>query len=144
MHTRNREGDAVNEPDDIQMMPTNHIKMEDEAQEMMESPDLRPYLQNIEAVVTGRGKDKATKALSELPLEKRYLWRIASSLQTAFCDFDKSSVRADLNTMNADDFDTVVRLTDRGVQFCMLMRTIFGADAMEATMLEAISIAKRC
>jgi hypothetical protein len=127
------------------LIPTKEITIEDGAQDMMESPDLQPYLQNIEAVVTGRGKNKATKALSELPLEKRYIWRIASSLRTAFCDFDKSSVRADLSTMNADDRDKTVALIERRAgQYCMLMQTIFGADAMEATMLEAIDIAKRC
>jgi len=134
----------MSEPENM-LIPTKDIKMDDGAKEMMESSDLQPYLQHIETVITGRGKDKAMKALCELPLEKRYVYRIASSLQTAFCDFDKSSVRADLNTMNAEDFDTIVELIDRRpVQFCMLMRTIFGADAMEATMLEAIDIAKRC
>jgi hypothetical protein len=135
----------VNEPEDIQIVPTREIKIEDGAQDMMESPDLQPYLESIQVVVTGRGKDNATKALSELPLERRYIYRIASSLRNAFCDFDKSSVRADLSTMNADDFDTVVGLIDRRtVQFAMLLRTVFGAEQMEKMLLEAIDISKRC
>ena len=74
----------MNEPEDIQMMPTKKIKMEHGARDMMESPDLQPYLQRIESAITGCGMDDATKALSELPLKKRYVYRIASSLQIAF------------------------------------------------------------
>jgi hypothetical protein len=88
--------------------------------------------------------DETTKELRELPLERRYIWRIASSLRQAFFDFDKASVRLDLSTMNAEDFDNVVELIDRRVvQFCMLLRELVGTAEMEAVMLEAIDIAKK-
>lgn len=93
---------------------------------------------------TGRGDEKAANALADLPLERRYLYRIASSLRQAFIVFDTSSVRADLSTMNAADFDYVVGLIERRpVQFAMLLRTIFGAEQMEKMLSEAIDIAKR-
>lgn len=129
---------------DVQLMEVKDISVEDGALEMATSATMEPYLANAEAAITGRGTDKATNAISQLPLERRYVWRIASSLRQAFCDFDKSSVRADLAAMGAEDFDTVVELIDRRVvQFAMLLRTVFGSEQMEQKLLEAIDIAKR-
>jgi hypothetical protein len=132
------------ESENIQMMPIENIVVEDGAHDVMNSPDMRRYLDSAEAAITGQGSDKATKAISELPLESRYIWRIANSLKQGFCDFDKSSVRADLGTMNAADFDTVMGLLDRRpIQFCMFLRTVLGAAEMESVMMEAVAIAKR-
>ena len=110
--------------DDVRMTPTAGIKMEGGAQKMLKSPSVEPYLTNAEAAMTGKGWNKAAKAIAELPLERRYIYRIASSLQNAFCDFDRSSLRIDLSSMSAEDFDMVVGLIDRRpVQFAMLLRT---------------------
>ncbi len=135
---------AVDDLSGTQMMPVKSIVMEDGAQDMIESPDLQPYLRYIEASMTGQGRDKARETISELPLERRYIWRVVLSLRRAFCDFDRSSIRADLNTMDAKDFDSVVTLLDgRQVQLAMLLRTVFGSEQMEEMLQEAISISKR-
>lgn len=129
---------------DVQMVSITDISVEDGAQQMATSPDMEPYLMNAEAVLTGHGTDRATTALSELPLEHRYIFRIVTGLKQAFCDFDKSSVRADLSTMNAEEFDAVVQLIDcRVLQFAMLLRTVFGAEEMQRMLLDAVEIAKR-
>jgi hypothetical protein len=126
------------------MMHVKDIPVESGALEMANSPSMEPYLTRLAAMMAGRGSDAAKKAISELPLERRYIWRIAASLRQAFCDFDKASVRADLGAMNAEDFDAVMVLLDRRpVQFAMLLRTVFGAEEMERTLLESIDIAKR-
>jgi hypothetical protein len=125
-------------------MPVKDIIVEDGAMEVATLPSMEPYLAYIQAKMTGVGREEAAKAIADLPLEKRYIWRIASSLKRAFVDFDKSSLRADLSTMNAEDFDTVVGLIERRpVQFAMLLRTILGANEMERVHLEAIDVAKR-
>jgi hypothetical protein len=132
------------QPEDVRTIPVSQIPIEGGALKMLSKPEIQPYLAHAEAAITGQGCDEATSAIAELPLERRYIWRIASSLKQAFCDFDKSSVRADLGTMNAEDFDNVLGLIERRpVQFAMLLRTVFGAEQMESMLLDAIDIAKR-
>ena len=42
------------------------------------------------------GTEVALQVLRDLPLEKRYTWRVFSALKWAFADFDDESVRLDL------------------------------------------------
>jgi hypothetical protein len=131
----------VKEP--VRLMAVKDISVESGALEMANSLATESYLTNAAAMMTGRGIDEAKKAVSELPLERRYVWRIVSSLRQAFCDFDKASLRLDLATMNADDFDTVMEaIHQRPVQFCMFLRTVLGAVEMEAVVRYAVDIAK--
>jgi hypothetical protein len=137
-------GDSVMKPENVKMFPVKDVIVEDGAQEMLVEPNVQPYLTNLEARITGRGREEAAKAIADLPLERRYIWRIASSLKRAFVDFDRSRIRADLSAMNAEDFDNAVGLIERRpVQFALLLRTVFGAEEMERVLLEAIDIAKR-
>jgi hypothetical protein len=133
------------EPEDIRTMRVKDIIAEDGALGMANTSLMEPYLANLEARITGQGREEAEKAIADLPMERRYIRRLASSLKRAFVDFDKSSIRTDLSTMKAEDFDTVVGLIEcRPVQFAMLLRTIFGAEEMERMLLEAVDIVKRC
>jgi hypothetical protein len=131
------------QPENIRTVRVKDITIEDGAMEAANSSSMEPYLDYIQAKMTGRRQEEARRAIADLPLERRYLWRIASSLKQAFVDFDKASVRFDLTSMNAADFDYIVGLIERRpVQFAMLLRTIFGAEEMERMLLEAIDIAK--
>lgn len=47
---------------------------------------------STKAPVTEQGDDKGANALADLPLKRRYLYRIASSLRRAFIDFDKQGL----------------------------------------------------
>jgi hypothetical protein len=81
--------------------------------------------------------------IRQLPLEKRYVWRIASALKWGFADFDSLSVGADRDTLTPEQFREVTDLLRyRPIQFCMLLTTLLGAEAMERIMLQAISVAK--
>jgi hypothetical protein len=68
--------------------------------------------------MTGADPTAELEAIRNLPLEKRYVWRIASALKWAFADCDDMNVDADRRTMSVEDFATrnhaitTARLTD--------------------------------
>ena len=79
-----------------------------------------------------------------MPLEKRYVWRVASALKWGFADFDDLSVDADRLTLSPEDFAKVMGLVKlRPMQFCMFLKTLVGVEEMQRTMVEAIKVAKR-
>jgi hypothetical protein len=60
------------------------------------------------------------EALRQLPLEKRYVWRVASALKWVFADLQTESVSADKQTLTPEDFGNVVELLKlRQIQFCL-------------------------
>ena len=46
----------------------------------------------------------------ELPLEKRYVWRVASALKWGFVDFEDWSVTVDRKTLQPEDFERLMKL----------------------------------
>jgi hypothetical protein len=118
------------------------LKMEDGAKELMSTPEMQPYLRYVEAAMLGGDVDPALREIAGLPLEKRYLWRIASALKTGFADFDDWNVFADRKTMNQDDAARIMQLLRfRPIQFCMFLKALLGAEEMERVMLAAIAAA---
>jgi len=53
--------------------------MEDGARELLNSPQMQPYMRYIESKVTGADPQTFMDAIAQLLLEDRYVWRIASS-----------------------------------------------------------------
>jgi hypothetical protein len=91
-------------------MPLKDLRQEDGASELASSPDMEPYLEYIMAAMQGADVQPHLEALSNLPLEKRYVWRVASALKWGFADFDDVTVAADRDTLNPEDFAKVVDL----------------------------------
>jgi hypothetical protein len=82
--------------------------------------------------------------LSKLPLEKRYVWRVASALKWGLADFDDVTVAADRDTLNPEDFAKVMQLLRfRPIQFCMFLKALVGADEMERLVNQGITAAKQ-
>ena len=82
--------------------------------------------------------------ITALPLEKRYIWRIASALKWAFADFDNVYVGVDRETLSEDDLKKLIDLLRlRPMQLCMFLKALLGEEAMERMMAEAIAVAKR-
>ena len=82
--------------------------------------------------------------VASLPLEKRYIWRVASALTWAFADFDDVNVETDRATISQDELEKVLnRLNLRPTQFCLFLQALVGAEQMERTMVEAVAVAKR-
>jgi len=130
--------------DEIKRIPIKDLRQEEGASELASSPDMGPYLEYIMASMQGADVQPHLEALSKLPLEKRYVWRVASAMKWGFADFDSEPVVADRDTLNPHDFAKVVDLLKfRPIQFCMFLKALVGADEMKRMMLKAILLAQQ-
>ena len=82
--------------------------------------------------------------IAQLPLEKRYIWRIASALKWGFADFDSVYVPIDRETLSDGDLRKVIELLRfRPMQLCMFLKALIGPEEMERMMAEAVALAKQ-
>jgi hypothetical protein len=87
--------------------------------------------------------DAELEAIRQLPLDKRYVWRVAWTMKWGFADFDDLSVNADRETLTPQDFAKVMDLLKfRPMQFCIFLRALVGANEMQRMMIEAIRVAR--
>jgi hypothetical protein len=129
---------------DEQPIPIKNIVSEDGAHELVTSPDMQPYLRLITAGLQNQDITPHVEEIAELPLEKRYVWRVASALKWAFADLETVSVNVDRETLSEEDLKKLVQLLRlRPLQFCMFLKTLLGDEAMERLMNAAIVDAKR-
>ena len=120
------------------------LKMEDGAEELMSAPEMQPYLHYIEAAMLGGDVGPSLREIAELPLEKRYVWRVASALKMGFADFENWNVAVDRKTLQPEDFAKVMQLVRfRPIQFCMFFKALVGAEEMERLMNREIAVAKQ-
>jgi hypothetical protein len=128
----------------IKRIPMNELRQEEGAHELATSPDMEPYLEFAMAVMRDADPTAELEAIGQLPLEKRYVWRVASALKWGFADFDDLGVEADKRTLMPEDFAKVMDLLKlRPMQFCMFLKTLVGAEQMERLMVQAIKVAKQ-
>ena len=93
--------------DDIKRIPIKDLHQEEGAHELATSPDMEPYLEFIKAVMQDHDPSPELEAIRQLPLEKRYVWSVASARKWAFADFDDLNVSADKETLAPEDFSKV-------------------------------------
>ena len=130
--------------DNIKRIPMNELRQEEGAHELASSTDMEPYLDFAMALMQGKDPVAELEAIRELPLEKRYVWRVASALKCGFADFDDLSVDADRQTLSPEDAAKVMDLLKlRPMQFCIFLKTLVGPEEMQRMMVEAIKVAKR-
>ena len=79
--------DEKNSDDSTKWIPPQDLKMEPGAEDLLDSPALKPYMDLALAVMGHKDVGPAIKEITALPLEKRYTWRVASALKWAFADF---------------------------------------------------------
>src|SRR5438876_488661 len=104
----------------FKIVEIDSLKIEDGAQELLDSPAMQPYLRYLEALVLGSDVTPAMKEIARLPLEKRYVWRVASALKWGFADFDIGTVAVDRKTLSPEDSAKLMALLkSRPIQFCM-------------------------
>ena len=128
----------------ITRVPIKNIVSEDGAHELATSPDMQPYLRLIKAGLQDKDTTPHVEEIAALPLEKRYIWRIASALKWGFADFDSVYVPVDRETLSAEDLGKVVELLRfRPMQLCMFLKALLGTEVMERVMAEAIAAAKK-
>ncbi len=127
----------------MKWMPLSEIKMEEGAEELLKSPEAQIYIRAITALMQKKNSDPAFDELRQLPLEKRYIWRIVSALKWAFVDCDPDSVMLDRHLLAPEDLKKVLELLRlRPVQFCIFLKALLGEEVMEKTMTDAIRRAK--
>jgi hypothetical protein len=130
--------------DNIERIPIKNLHQEEGAHDLASSPNMKPYLEFIKAVMQDHDAATELQAIRQLPLEKRYVWRLASALKWGFADFDSVNVDADKKTLTPEDFAKVMDLLKfRPMQFCIFLKTLVGAEEMQRMMVEAIKVAKQ-
>ena len=129
---------------DIHHIPIKDIRQEEGAHELASSPDRKPYLEFIKAVIQDHDPAPELDAIRRLPLERRYVWRVASALKWGLADCESLSVQADKQTLTPDDFAQVMQLLKfRPMQLALVLKVLVGADEMQRIMIEAIGVAKK-
>ena len=85
--------------DNIKRIPINELRQEEGAHELATSPDMEPYLDFAMAVMQDADPTAELEAIRLLPLEKRYVWRVASALNWGLADCESLSADADRQTL---------------------------------------------
>jgi hypothetical protein len=135
--------DEKNSDDSMKQIPISDLRMEPEAEELLESAALEPYMNLAIAMMGGKDTGSAIKEIAALPIEKRYVWRVASALKWAFVDLETLNVEADRQTLSAEDkLQLVDLLKHRPLQFCLFLSALFGQKQMELLMISAIKTSR--
>jgi hypothetical protein len=130
--------------DNIERISINQLRQESGALELATSPDMKPYLEFIKAVMQDHDPAPELEAIRRLPLEKRYVWRVASALKWGLADCESLSVEADKQTLTPVDFAKVMQLLKfRPMQLALVLKVLVGAEEMQRIMVEAIGMAKQ-
>jgi hypothetical protein len=129
--------------DGAKQIPIKDLISEEGAHELATSPDMQPYLNVMMAEMQGLDTTPALTAVTELPLERRYVWRVASALKWGFADFDDETVSIDKQTLTTEDFAKVRELLKfRPVQFCLFLKALFGDEEAERMIAEGFAMAR--
>jgi|SRR5208282_2313336 len=110
------------EPEKI---PLSEITIDPLAQELLRSEQARPYTDYFMKAFSNdaAGIESALQMLRDLPLEKRYTWRVFSALKWAFADFDDECVKLDLpNIPETKRAEMLKELRIRLLQLEMLLK----------------------
>jgi hypothetical protein len=135
--------DEKKSDDSTKQIPIRDLKVEPEAEELLESPAMEPYLNLAMAMMGGKDTGRAIEELAALPLENRYVWRVASALKWAFVDFETLNVEADRQTLSPEDRQRLLELLKhRPLQFCLFLSALFGEKQMALLMISAIRNAR--
>lgn len=90
---------------------------------------MKPYLEFIKAVMQDHDPSPELEAIRQLPLEKRYVWRVASALKWGPADCESLSVQADKQTLTPADFAQVMQLLKfRPMQLALVLKVLLGAE----------------
>jgi hypothetical protein len=131
------------DPDEIKYVSPKDLKSEEGAEEILDSEAMQPYMNLVLAMMQQRDTGPATAEIAALPVEKRYVWRVASALQWAFADMDSLPVEVDRQTLSQEDRRRLLEMVrHRPLQFCLFLSTLFGQKAMEVLMLSAIKTSR--
>jgi hypothetical protein len=130
--------------EDIKWIPIKDLRSEEGADDLVNSPNMEPYVRLAMSTMSGVDAAPSLDEIAKLPLEKRYVWRVASALKWGFADFDGLSVSADRDTLSVQDLAKVLDLLRlRPIQLCFFLKALVGAQEMKRIMIQAIAAAGR-
>jgi hypothetical protein len=128
-----------NSHDSPKQVPIRDLKIDPTAEDLIDSPAMEPYVKLAVAVIAHKDVRAAVEEISALPLEKRYTWRVASSLKCAFADFENLNVVADRRTLFREELDKLVdQLRFRPLQFCLFFAALYGEERMEKLIASSV------
>jgi hypothetical protein len=107
-------------------VPPKEIKSDPLAHELATSEEMKPYLDCLIKAYRDNavGLEAALEVIRDLPLEKRYTWRIFSALKWAFTDFEDEYVALDLpHIPESTRLEMTKELERRLLQLRMLLET---------------------
>ena len=67
----------------VKRIPLKDLRIEPGAEDLVESPAMRPYVKFALAMMRQGDLGPAKQEIATLPLEERYVWRVASGLKWA-------------------------------------------------------------
>jgi hypothetical protein len=113
-------------------VPLKDLHAEEGTEDLATSPEMEAYLRLAMAEVQGADLGPELETLRRLPLEKRYIWRVASALRWAFADFDSQNIAADKETLTAEDQAKVMNLMKhRPLQLRLFLKALLGPEEMK-------------
>ena len=128
----------------IEPISINQLRQESGAHELATSPDMKPYLDFVKAVIQDHDPTAELEAIRQLPLEKRYVWRVACALKWGLADCESLSVLADKQTLTPEDFAKVMDLLKfRPMQLAIVLKALVGVEEMQRVIIEVIGVAKQ-
>ena len=102
---------------------------------------METYFQFAMALMQGKDPAEELEAIRRLPIEKRYIWRVASALKWGFADFDDLGVDADRQTLSSEDLAKVMDLLKLAVLHSP--QDAGGRSRDAEMMVQAIGVAKQ-
>jgi hypothetical protein len=118
--------------DDVELLkiPLKDIVIDPMAEVLVKSKEARPYFTYF---IKAYSKDAASvksalQVLQDLPLEKRYTWRVFSALKWALADFDDECVRLDLPHIPEPKKTEMVKELELRFRQLKMLKLLFGQD----------------
>jgi hypothetical protein len=141
---RERFDDHMAKKKPSKVIRTREIVSENVPEELIWSPWMQLYIRFLKKrLIDESAVEPELAAITKLPLEERYVWRVASALKWSFADFDSLHVCVDRETLPQEELQKLGHLLRlRPAQFCLFLQALFGTEQMERLMKEAITLAK--
>jgi phage tail sheath protein FI len=124
----------------IRQIELSKIKTDPVGDDLTKSPEMKPYVDVIVALMKKEGVKEAVQRVADLNLNERYVWRVASALDLAFADLDSESALLDWEVMSDDEraeISEMLRL--RVIQFAYFLRALYGKEELTRRFNEALS-----
>lgn len=115
-------------PQKAKDMLMKHFQNEPVAESLAQSENIKPYIEILGAMMGGENTDSLMALMREIPLERRYIWRIVSALKWGLADFDSATVKIDRDTLPSEKVAEIIKeLESRAMQIRWALKALQGA-----------------